>query len=188
MATTFQPGDQVFWWKGRYPFLATVVAVTDKRITIDVEDPKDAKTRFIRHVTPEKIQPVAAYFVKAANQGPAIREPAASWGRFTRYLEIGEDLQALRLVDVFENGNSLSYDRVHWIDEFGMLGSARMNRNVKQGLWGQSVEIEGAEFEQVWNTARASTIWPQQVEKAWMSSWGTNPLFLTDWRHRPGQS
>src|SRR5262249_3510688 len=114
-----------------------------------VEAPDDASDRFLRHVTTESLQPVAGYYGKALEQGPAILEPAASWGRFTRYLEIGEDLRPVRHVDVYEDGHVLSYDRVHWIDEFGMLGASKINRKRKSGLWGQSEEIESGEFERV---------------------------------------
>lgn len=47
------------------------------------------------------------YFVAAG------LEPLRGWGRVTRYLEIGDDLFAVRHIDVFENGYALLYDRVH---------------------------------------------------------------------------
>jgi hypothetical protein len=187
--TQFRPGDQVFWWKRitgdvEYPYRADVVAVGAKRITVMVEDPDDAGGRFLRHVAKERLQPVARYYGKALEQGPAIREPAASWGRFTRYLEICEDLRPARHVDVYEDGHILSYDRVHWIDEFGMLGAAKINRNRKKGLWGQSEEIEPAEFERIWSAARASPMWSQQVATAKMGRMGAVPVWLTikGWR------
>ena len=89
--------------------------------------------RFLRHVKSDSLQPVAGYYEKAIQQGPAINEPAENWGQFTRYLEIGDDLRAVRQMDVFEDGQMLSYDRVHWVDEFGILGDAMINRNRKQG-------------------------------------------------------
>src|SRR5262245_38756671 len=120
---TFVPGDHIFWWKriGRdvqYPYRAEVVRVGPKRITITVEDPDDAENRFVRHVHAENLQPVGGYFAKAVGQGPEVWEAKASWGRFIRYLEIGDDLWVVRQVDVFKNGNILSYDRSHWVDEF----------------------------------------------------------------------
>ena len=186
--TTYRPGIQVFWWRriaggGEYPYHAEVVTVGPKRITITVEDPDDAGDRFIRHVAAERLQPVARYHEKAVGQGPAILAPAATWGRFTRYLEISEDLRAVRQVDEFENGNLLSYDRVHWVDDFGMLGDARINRNRKRGQWGQSEEIELAEFERVWTAARASPMWPGQ-----MARMGAVPIWLTVNGWRPGRT
>src|SRR5436309_287681 len=124
--TALQPGNQVFWWKRitraiEYPYRAEVVTVGPKRITIRVEDP-DSGDRFIRHVAAECLQPLAGYYEKAIGQGPAMLEPAASWGKFTVYVEIGEDLRPVREVRVFENGTMLSYDRAHWVDDFGTFG------------------------------------------------------------------
>jgi hypothetical protein len=191
--TAFRPCDRVFWWKRitravEYPFRAEVVAVGPRRITISVEDPDDAGDRFIRHVAAGSLQPVASYYSKAAGQGPATLEPAASWGRFTIYLEVGEDLWVVRQVNVFQNGNLLSYDRAHWVDEFGMLGDARINRNRKHGPWGQSEEVEAAEFERVWAAARASPLWAQQVAKAQMTWKGAVPVWLTSRGWRPGRT
>ncbi len=191
--TALQPGGQVFWWKRitrevEFPYRAEVVAVGPHRVTIMVEDPDDASDHFIRHVAAESLQPVGGYYEKAVGQGPAILAPAASCGRFTRYMEIGEDLRAVRQVDVFESGNLLCYDRIHWVDDFGMLADARINRNRKRGPWGQSEEVEGAEFERVWNAARASPMWPQQVAKAQMARMGAVPIWLTDRGWRPGRT
>ena len=115
--TTFRPGDQVFWWRRitreiEYPYSAKVLKVGRKRITITVTNPDGSGQDFIRHVAAEALQLIAGYFGKANGQGPAILKPAAGWGRFAIFLEIGEDLRPVRQVDVFENGNTLSYDRV----------------------------------------------------------------------------
>jgi hypothetical protein len=184
-----RPGSQVFWWKRitraiEFPYRAEVVAVGPKRVTIRVEDPDDADDRFIRHVAVESLQAIAQYHAKAVGQGPAILEPAAAWGQFTRYREVGEDLRPVRQVDVFENGNLLSYDRTHWVDDFGMLGDARINRNRKQGPWGKSEEIAPAEFARVWTAARASPMWPRQVVGAQMEQMGAVPIWFTvrGWR------
>jgi hypothetical protein len=82
----------------------------------------------------------------------------------------------------------LSYDRVHWVDEFGMLGDAKINRNRKRGLWGHSEEIESAEFGRVWSAARASPIWPRQVATAQMSQMGAVPVWFTIKGWRPGRT
>jgi hypothetical protein len=187
--TSFRPGDRVFWWKWitrvvEFPYRAEILTVGTKRITIRVEDPDGGAQRIIRHVLAGSLQPVAVYYEKAADQGPAALEPAATWGEFARYLQIGEDVRPVRQVDVFENGNMLSYDRVHWVDAFGMLGDAQINRNHKDGPWGQSQEIEAADFERVWSVARASPIRRQQVVTAQMGQLGAVPLWLTirGWR------
>ena len=180
----FRLGDHVFWWKRtsrevEYPYRAEVVKIGPKRVTITVEDPDDAGDRFIRHVAADRLQAIGGYFEKAVGQGPEILEPMASWGRSIRYLEIGEDLWIVRQVDVFENGNMLSYDRAHWIDDFGMLGEARINRNRKRGPCGRSEEIDAVEFGRVWTAARASPMWPQQVATARMARMGAVPIWLT---------
>jgi hypothetical protein len=189
----FQPGDRVFWWKRitravEYPYRAEVVSVGAKRITVTVEDPDDANDRLLRHVATESLQPVAGYYEKAIEQEPAMLEPVASWGRFTRYLEIGEDLRAVRQVDVFEDGHMLCYDRVHWVDDFGMLGDAKINRNRKEGPWGKSEEIEPAEFERIWMAARSSPTWLQQVATAQMGHKGSEPVWFTIQGWRPGRT
>jgi hypothetical protein len=191
--TLFRSGDRVFWWKRitcaiEYPYRAEITAVGRKRITIMVEDPDDADDRFIRDVAAESLQPRAGYYEKAVDQGPALLEPAASWGRFTRYLEIGDDLRPVRQVDVFEDGHFLTYDRVNWVDDFGMLGDAQINRNRKSGPWGRSKEIESAEFERVWGTARTSQMWPQQMVTAQMARRGAVPIWLTIKGWRPGRT
>jgi hypothetical protein len=193
MAMAYRPGDRVWWWRRitralKFPYRAEVVAVGTKRITISVEDPDDSDERYIRHVVAESLQPVAGYFEKTAGQGPAILEPAATWGRFTRYLEIGEDLWTVRHIDVFENGNLLSYDRIHWVDDFGMLADARIKRSEKQGPWGHSEEIEAVEFERAWSAARASPMWPQQVAAAKMARRGAVPIWLTIRGWRPDRT
>jgi hypothetical protein len=191
VTTSFRPGDQVSWWKrisqdGEHPYRAEVLKVGAKRVTIAVEDPDGGPARFIRHVTADSLQPVGAYHGKATAQSPRIAGPAAAWGRFTRYLEIGEDLRAVRQVDVFENGNMLSYDRGHWVDAFGMLAEGRINRNRRQWLWGQFEEIDARAFERVWVAARASRTWHQQVETAQMARMGAVPVWFTirGWRPR----
>jgi hypothetical protein len=63
MAHTFRPGDAVIWWKvvsGEFaaPVLATVVAVTPKRVTIQAEDPDETGAGLVtRHVSPARLRP-----------------------------------------------------------------------------------------------------------------------------------
>lgn len=189
----FRPGDRVIWWRRvsravEQPYRAEFVSLVAKRVALMVQDPDDASVMHLRHVAMDRVQPLAGYFAKTSEQGPAVVEPAASWGRFSRYLEIGEDLRPVRQVDVFENGSILSYDRVHWVDGFGMLGDARINRNRKGTPRGLSVEIEAAEFERVWEVARESPVWPQQVATAQMARLGAVPVWLTVERRRPGRT
>jgi hypothetical protein len=162
-----------------YPNRAQVMTVGPNRVTIMVEDPDDGGDRFIRHVAAERLQPVAGCHEKAVNQPLRRLKSAASWGRFTRYLEVGKELRAVRRVDSFENGNMLNYDRVHWVDDFGMLADAKINRNRKEGPRGRSEEIEPAEFEPFWTAALASLLWQWQVATAQMARMGAVPVWFT---------
>jgi hypothetical protein len=169
----------VFWWRSfpgaiELPQRAVVVAVGSNRIKIRLQN---ASTAIIRHVLAGKLQPIEAYYEKSPNQEPYIGK-LESWGRFTRCLEVGEDLSALRQVDVFRNGNTLCYDRGHWVDDFGMLADGRINRNRKHGHWGRSSEIPASGFEEVWAAARSSSIWRDQLATAAMSRLGAAPPWI----------
>jgi hypothetical protein len=184
MSTSFRVGQRVIWWKHirravDSPCVAMVLEAGDKRIKLATEDPGGDAEQVVRIIRPDRIQPIGRYFLKAVRQGPAIRPPVSSWGLFTRYLEVGEDLFATRQVDVYESGDVLSYDRSHWVDEFGMLADAPLNRNRKHGPWGSWVEIGEAEFEEVWKAARASSCWQRQTSTEGMSRLGTVPVWLT---------
>src|SRR5262249_48260948 len=183
MRQRFRPGDQVYWWKRltrcvEYPFRAQVVAVSAKRVTIAATPPKGGPPVLYR-VSPDHLQALGMFHQKASRQGPEILEPAASWGKFTSYLEIGEDLRPVREVCVFKNGNMLSYDRKHWCDDFGELGDARINRNRRHYPWGRSYEITPAEFEHLWTAARRSPMWRRQRATALMSRMGEVPVWFT---------
>jgi len=59
MPTSFRPGDTVIWLKRVsgdlvFPVKARVLAVTDKRIKIEADDPDEGKV--IRHVAPSSLQ------------------------------------------------------------------------------------------------------------------------------------
>ena len=64
-------------------------------------------------------------------------EPVHSWGRFTRYLEIGDDSYATRQVDQFDNGFYLRYERNHWCDGYGMLADMRYVPKKWEKFWGK---------------------------------------------------
>jgi hypothetical protein len=179
----YRAGDFVWWWKRitpaiEYPYRAEVVRQGAARVTIRVFDCDSAAGHVLRHVAVERVHPVGEYFEKSLAQRPALSEPVASWGGFTRYLHVGDDLRALRHVDLFEDGQVLSYDRRHWVDEYGMLADAQINRNRKAGPWGRSEEIEAAEFEQVWALARSSPNWTRQAGLAQMAQLGAVPIWL----------
>jgi hypothetical protein len=69
------------------------------------------------------------------------------WGTSTYFLEVGDDLCALRQIEVYENGNVLFYDTSHLADDHGMLCDQPLGENDLQEFG-----ITKAEFEQVWHT------------------------------------
>jgi hypothetical protein len=173
----------VIWWKSissdiEYPIRATVLEVNPKRVKLLIEDPEGVRETTIRHAPPERVHRVGRYFSKLGDQTPMMFEPMTSWGGYVQHTEVGEDLFAMRLVFSFDNGNFLSYDRSHWGDDFGTLGDGRINRNRQNTAWGRLFEIDAAEFEQVWASARSSPSWRRQVETEKMSSLGAVPIWL----------
>jgi hypothetical protein len=44
-----------------------------------------------------------------------------SWGRATYFFELGSDQRVVRQLEIYENGNVLSYDQSHPEDQFGGL-------------------------------------------------------------------
>ncbi|OUL34153.1 hypothetical protein BV372_14445 [Nostoc sp. T09] len=69
------------------------------------------------------------------------------WGTSTYFMEVGHDLYAVRQIEIYENGNILSYDRSHLTDDYGMLCDKQFN---EEDLL--EFAITKAEFEQIWNT------------------------------------
>ncbi|WP_066376867.1 MULTISPECIES: hypothetical protein [unclassified Anabaena] len=72
-----------------------------------------------------------------------------AWGTSTYFLEVmavGKDLYATRQIEVYENGNVLSYDNQHCADNYGMLCDKPLERKDLQEFG-----ITQAEFEAVWN-------------------------------------
>jgi hypothetical protein len=70
-----------------------------------------------------------------------------AWGTSTYFMEIGIDLYASRQIEVYENGNVLTYDSNHLADNFGMLCDQRLSDGNLEEF-----EISKAEFDQVWFT------------------------------------
>jgi hypothetical protein len=103
----------------------------------------------------------------------------ASWGRFTRYLEIGDDRYAKRHVDSYVNGNFLSYDRSHWADDYGMLADMRYDKKKWTRWWGPQSEISAEDFELVWQDAMSSPVRVMQSSTAKMLAWGVESIWIT---------
>ena len=84
--------------------------------------------------------------------------PAASWGKWTTYIEVGVDQLAFRQINRFNNGNVLCYDRVHQRDEFGYLTGVRFSRKPKwRKFFPKAKIISVAEFEAEWDRSMKST-------------------------------
>lgn len=97
----------------------------------------------------------------------AQRSPAIEWGRFTHFIEVADDREASRQVDVFKNGYVLRYDRSHRRDAYAYLMGLRFSRKPKWKHYFPGVElISTAEFEDVWGLALASPFWEQQLAES----------------------
>jgi hypothetical protein len=116
-------------------------------------------------------------YTKGSNHN-CIIEPCKSWGAFTRYIEIGDDLYPVRHVDVFANGYSLRYDRSHWFDELGMLAQMRYDKKKWEEWWGPSEETSSQEFEAVWRAGESSPVRSMQLDLELMSEYGHIPIWL----------
>jgi hypothetical protein len=183
MSVALQVGEVVTWWRRLSenrvsPIRATVLAVTPKRIKIEATEPEARSSPMVRYVMVENLQRIAAYFLKSPEQEPCLLEPMRSWGRFIRYLETAEDLYAARQVDLFENGYTLRYDRSHWVDDCGMLSSARYCKMQWERWWGPAIDIAPAEFEEVWRAAELSAVRQMQLTSEGMSRRGVVPPWL----------
>lgn len=98
---------------------------------------------------------------------------AWDWGEFVRYVDVADDQFATRQVEIFDNGNVLRYDRVHWCDAFAMLVRLKFSRKPKWVVFFPGAEeITAAEFEKVWQTAQRSELWGQQLSRSRVTQWG----------------
>ena len=103
---------------------------------------------------------LAMLYFKAPGRFLVRGSPAVEWGRFVSYIEVADDQQASRQVNLFQNGNVLHYDRSHPRDEFGRLRGLKFSRKAKWRVFYPGAEIlTAAEFEAVWGEAlqRAET-------------------------------
>ncbi len=70
-----------------------------------------------------------------------------AWGTSTYFMEFGDNLCAIRQIEVYENGNVLFYDQTHLADNYGMLSDKPIGEEDIQEF-----AITKAEFEQIWQT------------------------------------
>ena len=79
---------------------------------------------------------------------------AADWGPRIWYIEVGDDQQAVRFVEKFNDGKCLRYDRDHWCDDYGMLLGLRFSLKQKwKKFLPEATRIGKAEFEAQWDAA-----------------------------------
>lgn len=69
-----------------------------------------------------------------------------SWGYSTWFVELDDEMFPMRQVVKFDNGNTLTYDRIHLRDQFGQLG----DQSLVGQLSDQFVQITKNEFESAW--------------------------------------
>jgi hypothetical protein len=117
-------------------------------------------------------------YEKAEDQVPSLSGPSAAWGLSTRYIEVGEDYHAIRHVDAFVSGKYLRYDRVHWVDGFGMLADGILRTEPEDDPQFVVHTTTKREFEKVWQAAGDSVEWQQQVATAQMKGWSASPPWL----------
>ena len=69
-----------------------------------------------------------------------------SWGTSTYYFETDADLNIIRQIQVFQNGQVLKYQQPFTEDEFGMLSDQRLDEEVFKEF-----SINSNEFTSTWN-------------------------------------
>jgi hypothetical protein len=94
-------------------------------------------------------------YSRSEPQGAYEYKDTESWGRFVRYIELGDDGYATRQVDEYENGYLSRYDRTHWDDQFGTLANFRFGEAWIRH-WGTPIAITQVEFEDKWRRAGSS--------------------------------
>jgi hypothetical protein len=101
------------------------------------------------------------------------KSPAAKWGTFTEYLEVGNDDRVLRAVLLFKTGQMLRYDRGHWADGYARMPGLRFSKKPKWRTFFPDAEtITAATFEKTWASAMRSPIWELQLASSRMAEWG----------------
>jgi hypothetical protein len=106
---------------------------------------------------------------------------AADWGPRIWYIEVGDDQQAVRFVEKFNDGKCLRYDRDHWCDDYGMLLGLRFSLKQKwKKFLPEATLIGKAEFEAQWDAAKASPLWEHQVATSRVEKWGTHSSQKSD--------
>jgi hypothetical protein len=151
----YSSGQRVVWWRGptRGRLTAVHCLVTySKADKIQVSLNDGGK----RWVPVSRVQPIQKWYTSSILPDYLMVNPSTNqWGRCTIFTEIGEDLFATRCVYQFEDQHWLRYDRSHWIDELGQLGTLAFCRFRWSEIW-EDAKITATDFEQAWNEAKKS--------------------------------
>lgn len=75
-----------------------------------------------------------------------------SWGTSTYYFETDRDLNIIRQIQVFENGQVLKYNEELTEDEFGMLSDQQLDKDEFEEF-----SIDSSEFTDTWNRLERKT-------------------------------
>jgi len=186
-----QPGSDIYWWRRirsiDFPYAGRIVKVGPSLVTVSIADVAARGDEVVRRVSKARVQQVGGYCVRAAEQGPSLFDPMRTWGKFVRYIDVDADLRPRRQVDLFENSCLLRHDRTHWVDSYGILGDARVNRNKPVGPWGRSDEISALEFESVWEAAGKTDLWKLQLSTSRSAEMGQVPIWFarSGWQPPP---
>ncbi len=76
-----------------------------------------------------------------------------SWGASTYYFETDSDLNIIRQVQVFQNGQVLKYHQEFTEDEFGMLSDQQVDEDEFKEFF-----IDCNEFAKIWSGLERKTI------------------------------
>ena len=142
--------QRVVWWQG--PTVGRLTACfgtvagfhgTSAKVCLD-----DGRNRTVPIA---RLQTVRTVFISVKNPHVVPPEPPLDeWGRCTLHAEIGNDLFPERYIYEFANGNFLCYDRNHWFDDYGTLGTLAFCEFRWMEHWTVSSE---SDFQQLWEYA-----------------------------------
>ena len=143
--------QNVVWWRGpsggRLTAVhASVIDQRDNRVQISLVDGSKRWVNF------ERIQIIRSwYYSWLAPDHIDFESPLDKWGTCTIHKEIHQDLFPNRCVYEFQIGKYLRYDRLHWFDNYGSLGTLAFCQFRWKEFWSEANEISFEDFDQIWN-------------------------------------
>jgi len=94
---------------------------------------------------PLKLRKALKYFKRHWNESTG-NDLTASWGISCYYFETDSQLNVLRQLQIFENGQVLKYDKEYLEDELGGLSELALDEDFAP------FQIDAVEFEKVWTS------------------------------------